>query len=162
MLATALVLVLLGVTCRGPSGPENGESSGIQSGSRRVADQIVYDVIIKNPDPLDEWTEKCLAGLNRGEVVDFIFAGLYDDRFRAFDIFNDKPISARSIRKMEEEGLFTRDQVSKIQFVEDWYIDRDGYGMSKRVTEVRLGVEHFDGFGLHLGHNPLFKVLLTP
>ena len=127
-----------------------------------MADQIVYDVIIKNPDPQDEWTEKCLEGLNREELVDFIFAGLYDNRFKAFDIFSDKPISVRSIRKMEEEGEFSRDQVSKIQFVEDWYIDREGYAMSKSVTEVRLGVEHFDGFGLHLGHNPLFKVLLIP
>jgi hypothetical protein len=63
---------------------------------------------------------------------------------------------------MEAEGVFTRDQVSKIQFVEDWYIDREGSAMSKKVTEVRLGVEHFDGFGLHLGHNPLFKVVLSP
>ena len=115
----------------------------------------------KNPDPLDEWTEKCLGGLKREEMVDFIFDGLYDDRFKAYDIFNDKLIPARTIKKMEEDGEFTRDQVSKIQFVEDWYVDPGSYAWSKRVTEVRLGLEHVDGFGMHMGHNPLFKVRLV-
>lgn len=152
------VLVVLLISCTRQKEPEDLQVSDVQTGSRQLADQIIYDVIIKNPDPGDEWTEKCLGGLKRGELVDFIFAGLYDERFRAYDIFNDKLIPARTIRKMEEDGEFTRDQVSKIQFVEDWYIDTEDYPMSKRVTEVRLGVEHFDGFGMHMGHNPLFKV----
>ena len=153
------VLVLLLISCTRQKG-ESMQASDVQNGSLQVADQIIYDVIIKNPDPGDEWTEKCLAGLNRGELVDFIIDGIYNDRFRAYDIFNDKLIPVRTIRKMEKDGEFTRNQVSKIQFVEDWYLDPEGSSMSKRVTEVRLGLEHFDGFGMHLGHNPLFKVRL--
>ncbi|MEE9463706.1 MAG: hypothetical protein V3V53_17850 [Bacteroidales bacterium] len=158
---TMPVLVVLLISCTGQKEPEDPQASGIQTGSLQLADQIIYDVIIKNPDPQDEWTEKCLVGLNRGELVDFIFAGLYDNRFKAYDIFNDNLIPARTIRKMEEDREFTRDHVSKIQFVEDWYADPEGYSMSKRVTEVRLGVEHFDSFGMHMGHNPLFKVRLV-
>jgi len=152
------VLVLLLISCTRQKEGEDMQPSGVQTGPLQIADQIIYDVIIKNPDPGDEWTEKCLVGLKRGELVDFIIDGIYDDRFRAYDIFNDKLIPARTIRKMEEDEEFTRDQVSKIQFVEDWYADNEGYPMSKKVTEVRLGVEHFDGFGMHMGHNPLFKV----
>jgi hypothetical protein len=155
-------LVLLLISCKGEQEPEDGQADRAQSGSLRVADQIIYDVVIKNHDPEDEWTEKCLAGLKRQEMVDFIFAGLYDGRFKASDIFNDKPIPARKIKKMEEDGEFTRDQVSKIQFVEEWYIDTLCYTVTKKVTEVRLGIEHFDGFGMHMGHNPLFKVRLEP
>lgn len=155
------VLVILLISCTGQKESEDLQESIVQTGSLQLADQIIYDVIIKNPDPQDEWREKCLGGLKRGELVDFIFDGLYDDRFKAYDIFNDKLIPARTIRKMEEDGEFTRDQVSKIQFVEDWYIDPEAYSMSKMVTEVRLGCEHFDGFGMHLGHNPLFKVRLV-
>jgi hypothetical protein len=155
------VLVALLMSCTGQKESEDLQASGVQTGSVQLADQIIYDIIIKNPDPGDEWTEKCLEGLKRGELVDFIFAGLYDGRFKAYDIFNDELIPVRTIRKMEEDGDFTRDQVSKIQFVEDWYIDTEAYSMSKLVTEVRLGVEHFDGFGMHLGHNPLFKVRLV-
>jgi hypothetical protein len=158
---TMPVLVVLLISCTGQKEPEDLQASGVQTESLQLADQIIYDVIIKNPDPQDEWTEKCLGGLKRGELVDFIFAGLYDDRFKAYDIFNDNLIPARTIRKMEEDGDFTRDHVSKIQFVEDWFVDPEGYSMSKKVTEVRLGVEHFDGFGMHMGHNPLFKVRLV-
>ena len=155
------VLVLLLISCTRQKEGEDMQPSGVQTGPLQIADQIIYDVIIKNPDPGDEWTEKCLVGLKRGELVDFIIDGIYDDRFRAYDIFNDKLIAARTIRKMEEDGEFTRKQVSKIQFVEDWYVDPGGYALTKRVTEVRLGLEHIDGFGMHMGHNPLFKVRLV-
>jgi hypothetical protein len=155
------VMVMLLFSCTGQKEGEDLKGSGVQTGSMQLAEQIIYDVIIKNPDPLDEWTEKCLGGLKREEMVDFIFDGLYDDRFKAYDIFNGKLIPARTIKKMEEDGEFTRDQVSKIQFVEDWYVDPGAYAWSKRVTEVRLGLEHVDGFGMHLGHNPLFKVRLV-
>lgn len=156
------VLLVLLVSCTGQKEPEDTHASDVQTGSIQLAEQIVYDVIIKNPDPGDEWTEKCLGGLKRGEMVDFIFAGIYDERFRAYDIFNDKLIPVLRIKQMEEDGEFTRDQVSKIQFVEDWYADPEDYSMTKRVTEIRLGVEHIDGFGIHMGHNPLFKVRLFP
>lgn len=152
------VLVILLISCTGQKEGEDLQVSSIQSGSMQIADQIIYDVIIKNPDPLDEWTEQCLGGLKRKELVDFIFDGLYDEQFKAYDIFNDHLIPSRTIRKMEENGEFTRDQVSKIQFVEDWYADPGGTSISKKVTEVRLGLEHIDGFGMHLGHNPFFKV----
>lgn len=155
------VLVVLLISCTGQKEGKDLNGSGEPTGSLQIANQIIYDVIVKNPDPGDEWTEKCLMGLKREELVDFIFEGIYEKRFKAFDIFNDKAIPAGTIRKMEEGGEFTRDQVSKIQFVEDWYADPEDYSMFKRVTEVRLGLEHIDGFGMHIGHNPLFKVRLA-
>jgi len=154
------VLVALIISCTGQKEAENMQASVGQTGAIQVANQIVYDVIVKNPDPQDEWTEKCLGGLQREELVDFIFEGIYENRFKAYDIFNDNLIPARRIRKMEEDGEFTRDQVSKIQFVEDWYADPEDYSIFKKVSEVRLGLEHIDGFGMHMGHNPLFKVRL--
>lgn len=155
------VLVVLLISCTGQKEGEDLQVSGVQPGSMQIADQIIYDVIIKNPDPQDEWTEKCLGGLNREELVDFIFDGLYGERFKAYDIFDNHMIPVRTIKEMEENGEFTRNQVSKIQFVEDWYVDPGGTSMSKRVTELRLGLEHIDGFGMHLGYNPFFKVRLV-
>jgi hypothetical protein len=159
---TLAVLVGLLMACKGSGEPPRYQSTDTPPEARQVADQIVYDVVIKNHDPEDVWTTQCLAGLKRAELVDFIFAGLYEEQFMAFDIFSDEAIPPRKIRKMEEEGEFDRDQVSKIQFVEAWYVDPGRYTLTKKVTEVRLGTEHFDGFGLLLGHNPLFKVRLVP
>jgi hypothetical protein len=157
---TLTIVLLLLISCKGEKKADKVQPAGFQTGPQQVANQIIYDVVIKNPDPEDQWTEQCLAGMKQRELVDFIFSGLYDERFRAFDIFNNKAIPASRIRKMEEDGAFKRDQISKIQFVEDWYVDPENYSMTKRVREVRLGIEHFDGFGMHLGHNPLFKVRL--
>ena len=92
------VLVILSISCSGQKESEDLQESIVQTGFLQLADQIIYDVIIKNPDPQDEWREKCLGGLKRGELVDFIFDGLYDDRFKAYDIFNDKLIPAHTIR----------------------------------------------------------------
>ena len=156
------VMVLFIVSCTGQKEQEVVQNSYGQIESQQVADQIIYDVVIKNHDPEDDWTEKCLAGLKRKELIDFILNGIYSEQFKTYDIFNEKAIPARLVRKMEEDGEFSRDQISKIQFVEEWYIDPELFTMSKRVTEVRLGIEHFDNYGILLGHNPLFKVKLIP
>jgi hypothetical protein len=158
---TLIALALLLISCRGKVESDEMAVAGSPEGSLQVANDIVYDVVIKNHDPEDLWTEECLSGLNRRELVDFIFSGIYAGRFRAYDIFSDEAIPPRKIRKMEEDGVFKRDQISKIQFVEEWYVDPELYSMTKKVSEVRLGVEHFDGLGMFLGHNPLFKVRLV-
>jgi hypothetical protein len=155
-------LIIIIVSCTGQNNQERDLPPPEQTGKQQVADQIIYDVVIKNHDPEDDWTEKCLAGLKRQELVDFLLDGIYNERFKAFDIFSDKAIPVRKVRKMEENGEFSREQVSKMQFVEEWYIDPENFTMSKRVTEVRLGIEHFDNHGLLLGHNPLFKIKLIP
>ncbi len=156
------VMVLFVLSCSGPNKEKGVRRAPGETQSQMIADQIIYDVMIKNHDPEDDWTEKCLAGLNREELIDFILNGLYKDRFKAYDIFNDKSIPSRKIKKMEEDGEFTREQISKIQFVEQWYIDTALSTLTKRVTEVRLGIEHFDNYGMLIGHNPLFKVKFIP
>lgn len=159
MSLTALALLL--ISCRGKVESDEMAVTGSPEGSLQVANQIVYDVVIKNHDPEDLWMEECLSGLKRQELVDFFFSGIYDGRFRAYDIFSDQAIPPRKIMKMEEDGVFKRDQISKIQFVEEWYVDPGLHSMTKKVSEVRLGLEHVDGYGMFLGHNPLFKIRLV-
>jgi hypothetical protein len=159
---TPTALALLLISCTGNVESDEMTAGGSPEGTLLVANQIVYDVVIKNHDPEDLWTEECLSGLKRQELVDFIFSGIYAGRFGVYDIFSGKAIPPRKIMKMEEDGIFKRDQISKIQFVEEWYVDPELYSMTKKVSEVRLGIEHIDGFGVHLGHNPLFRVRLVP
>ncbi len=45
------VLLVLLVSCTGQKEPEDTHASDVQTGSIQLAEQIVYDVIIKNPDP---------------------------------------------------------------------------------------------------------------
>ena len=57
-----------------------------QSGVITVADQVIYDLEIINPN--DQWTSECLSSLDHEVLVNFVFEGLYSERFLAYDIFD--------------------------------------------------------------------------
>ena len=131
-----------------------------QPGTKKVAEQIVYDVEIKNPYPEDQWITECLQGLDRETLVNFVFEGIYNEDFSAFDIFEGTPIFSRKIKKMEEDGIFIRDQIGKFQFMEEWYLDTVGMTYYKEVTEIRMGLQKFNDDGELTGYAPLFRVVL--
>jgi hypothetical protein len=130
------------------------------TGIVKVSEQIVYDVEIKNPYPDDAWMEECLQDLDRETLVNFIFSGLYQGKFKAFDIFEGTPVKLRKIRKMEEKGEFTRDQIGKFQFQEEWILDTVRMIYSKQVREVRMGLQKFNDEGELTGYAPLLRVVL--
>lgn len=131
-----------------------------QPGTIKVARQIVYDVEIKNPYPDDQWMTECLEGLDHDALVNFVFEGIYNEKFSAFDIFEGTPISSRKIKKMEEEGTFSRDRIGKFQFMEEWFLDTIHMTYSKKVTEVRMGLQKFNENSELTGYDPLFRVVL--
>ena len=130
------------------------------SGQLPVASGIVYDVEIINPNPDDLWTTECLEGLDHAVLVDFVFKGLYSNKFSAYDIFEGTPVSARKIRKMEENGEFSRDQIGKFQFLEEWVLDTVNMNYFKHVKEVRMGLQSFNNNGELTGYTPLLRVVL--
>ena len=134
--------------------------AGHPAGTRTVAEQIVYDVEIINPYPDDTWTAECLRGLDHRSLVDFVFDGLYAGRFSAFDIFEGTPIPARKIKKMEEKGEFSRDGIGKFQFQEEWILDTVRMTYTKKVTEIRMGLQKFNDDGELTGYAPLLRVVL--
>ncbi len=135
-------------------------SDSLQPGLVKVANGIVYDVEILNPYPEDEWMNECLEGLDREGLVDFVFDGIYSGRFKAYDIFEGTPVSAKKIRKMEEEGEFGREQIGKFQFMEQWILDTVNMTCRKEVTEIRMGLQQFSPEGELTGYAPLLRVVL--
>jgi hypothetical protein len=129
-------------------------------GTLEVAPQIVYDVEILNPYPDDAWTVECLKDLNHKALVDFVFEGLYSGRFTAYDIFEGTAISAKKIRRMEENGEFSREQIGKFQFQEEWILDTVNMSFTKKVTEIRMGLQKFNETGELTGYTPLLRVVL--
>ncbi|MFC2080964.1 hypothetical protein ACFLR8_02010 [Bacteroidota bacterium] len=132
----------------------------VQPGVKNVAEKIIYDVEIKNPEPDNQWMIECLEGLQREELVNFLFEGIYNETFSTFDIFEGSPFSSMDIRKMEEEGQFTREQIGKFQFMEEWFLDTINMTFHKEVTEIRMGLEKFNENGELTGYDPLFRVVL--
>jgi hypothetical protein len=135
-------------------------SPGDQPGTILAAETIVYDVEIINPYPDDPWMSEWLKDLDHQTAVDFVFAGIYRGKFKAYDIFEGTPVSARSLKKMELNGEFTRDKIGKFQFQEEWVLDTVNMKFTKYVTEIRMGVRKLNQDGMVTGYDPLVRVVL--
>jgi hypothetical protein len=126
-----------------------------------IADTIIYDVIIKNPDPSDEWTEKCLAGFNKDRFIDQLFNAVYDKNAFAYDFFSGEKITPRVLKRIERSRDFSREKIGKIQFSESWYYDSLNLVMQKRIISLVLGYELYGDNGEIIGYKPVFKIDLN-
>lgn len=126
-----------------------------------IADTIIYDVIIKNPDPDNEWTKKCLGNLKRNEFVNKLFDAVYNEEASAYDFFSGKELKPRDLKKIEKEDGFNREQIGKLQFTEAWYYNSQNLIMDKKIISITLGHELFENNGDIIGYKPVFKIDLN-
>ena len=126
-----------------------------------IADTIIYEVIIKNPNPDDKWTEKCLAGFDKDRFVDQLFNAVYDKKATAYDFFSGKEITPRGLKRIEKSKDFGREKIGKIQFSESWYYDSLNLKMEKRIISLVLGYELYGDNGEIIGYKPVFKINLN-
>lgn len=126
-----------------------------------IADTIVYDVIIKNTNPEDLWSEECLKNLDQRSLVDNIFTNIYSEEMIAFNYLSNDTISIDMVKQIEKESWFSREAIGKIQFAEIWFYNTEHQVMNKEVVSIILGVEQFDELGELKGYKPLFKVYMN-
>lgn len=126
-----------------------------------IADTVIYDVVVKNPEPDDLWRDECLRNLNRKGLVDVIFNAIYRKELIPYDFFSNKPLSVNDITDIENAPGFSRENIGSIQFSEEWYFDEDNLRMEKRVNSMSLGYEVFDSSGNLRGYKPAFMVKLN-
>jgi hypothetical protein len=165
----SLIMVCFIISCTGckqkSQGPkEYSEAGKYQSDSllkNLIADTIVYDVLIKNPDPNDKWTEQCLAKLDKRRFVDQLFNAVYNKNAVAYDFFSGKTITAGRLRRIERTDDFSREKIGKIQFSESWYYDSLNLVMEKRIISLVLGYELYGDNGEIIGYKPVFKINLN-
>lgn len=125
-----------------------------------LADTVIYDVIIKNPDPEDEWTEKCLKNIDRRGFIETIFNAIYEKNLTAYDYINDTPYTIEEVKELEKSEGYTREKIGKVQFTEEWYFDKEKLKMFKRVRSIILGYENLDENNDVKYYTALFKVYL--
>ena len=61
---------------------------------------------------------------------------------------------------MEADGEFSRDQIGKFQFMEEWVLDTTDMSFTKKVVEIRMGLQKFNNKSTLTGYAPLFRVVL--
>ncbi|MBN1596763.1 MAG: hypothetical protein JW894_00570 [Bacteroidales bacterium] len=126
-----------------------------------IADTIIYDVVIRNPDQDDLWETERLKLLQHSRLVDSLFKMVYEEKVTAYDFFTNKVMKVMDVKKMEQEEGFTRDKIGKIQFTERWYFSSTNGLFQKEVISVVLGYEVEDDNGFIRGYKPVFKLFLN-
>jgi hypothetical protein len=123
-----------------------------------IADTVITDMVVKNPDNEDVWTEKCLHQIKRKAFIDTIFNELYAKRLVAYDYYTGKPLLPSEIKKLEKRKDFNRNIVGKFQFYESWFYDNTKHIFMKKVYSIIFGYETFDDRGNVKGYKPMFKI----
>ena len=124
-----------------------------------IADTIVNDVIILNPDN-DEWTEYCLRNLDKKTLINKIFKSVYAGELIPYEFFNNEPLSIEDIKALENDSTFSRNKIARVQFEEAWYYDSANQKMIKKVHSIMLAYEIYNSRGEIRGYKPAFKVYL--
>ncbi len=126
-----------------------------------LANPVVYDMVIKNANPEDDWAEENLRNLDREKLLTIIFDAVYAERLIAYDFFTDEPLKVTDIRKLEKEADFSRDKIGKLQFEEEWAFDENTLQLQKKVKSMLLAYEVFNTAGELRGYKPAFYVKLN-
>ncbi|MCU4177578.1 hypothetical protein [Carboxylicivirga sp. N1Y90] len=149
------------VFCTSCTQKSNTNSSVIEENilsGELLADTIIYSVVIKNRDSLDQWAEKSLSKLNRKRMVDQIFESVYEHQAEAYDYVTEAPMSVSDVKAIEDKEDFSRDKVAKLQFWEAWYYDEEQVVMSKKVLSVLVAYEATTDDGDLLGYKAAFYI----
>ena len=145
-----LLTIFLVGACHNPG--RDNTSSGESFG------KIIYDTYVINRDSTDSWGYECLSNFNRKKLVDKVFTSVFDGKIIPYDYFTGEKITPEQIRKMETDNMFSRKNISKIQFEEEWIWDDDKNVIQKQVTSMTIAYEVFDNEGKSRGQKPIFKL----
>jgi hypothetical protein len=164
VLLISFLLLAFSISCNRRPSEETGKSNvaGLESyHGVMISDTIVYDVIIRNPDPQDDWTTFCLKNLKRTKLIDDIFDLVYSGKIEAYDFFTKSPLMVKDVQKLESQDGYSRDHIGKIQFAERWYFDKNTRVFQKEIISMVFGYEIFNSDGTLRGYKPVFKVFMN-
>jgi len=145
------VFVIIAVACHHPD--------KVNTIPKESVGKIIYDTYIINRDSTDSWGDECLSKFNRKALIDILFKEVYDRKIIPLDYFSGEKLSPDQIRKMETDGVFSRQHISKIQFEEQWIWDSEKVGMQKQVISMTIAYEVYDNQGRSRGQKPIFKLV---
>lgn len=161
-----IVALLVGYSCQ-------------QSPKEKIAEKIQYDVNIKSPDPDYDWWIQNLPGPQREKFVNTIIDGAISGKFKSYDYFY-VPLTPNEVASIlsdtsyftlvEEEPPYTerdtmvvynilREDIQRIRFLEEWYIDPENLSTEKKVLGIAPIARRIDITGTERWQ-PLFWVFI--
>lgn len=163
LLSALVVLLLITTACR--KDETRNQSHVATTGNDIladlvVADTIIYEVIIRNPNPDDAWAAKCLEGLNHRMLVDRVFEMIYSGKTMAYNHETNEKLTPKQLEDIEAGDGFSRDNIGMIQFTEVWHLNPGEATMTKSVLSLVLGYNYYTSEGDLIGHKALFRMEL--
>lgn len=158
MKATAITCLL--ITAMLFSCKQAGENKIIDGERIPVAEEIIYDVVIKIPDPDDPWEVEKLEGYHGNRMVSELFNAVYTEQISAYDYHSGKRLSPDEVRKKELQPGFDRNNLGKIQFTENWYYNTGTMEIEKEIVSIVLGYENREIDGTLIGYEAVFSLNL--
>jgi len=126
--------------------------------SRESFGKIIYDTFVVNRDSTDSWGNECLSKFSRKKLIDKVFEAVSDGKVTPYDYFTGERIAPKQIKRMETDNVFSRKNISKIQFEENWIWNNEKNEMYKQVISMTIAYEVFDNEGKSRGQKPIFKL----
>ncbi|HUS85970.1 MAG TPA: hypothetical protein VMW76_01925 [Bacteroidales bacterium] len=154
---TISVILMLTISCKNTSTEELAARTGDEF--IEVADNIIYDVIIKVPSQDDPWEIEKLSGYKGDEMVSTIFDAIYNGDIEVYEYHSGDKLSLKDLEQLEQVPGFERENIGKIQFTEKWYFNKTTLQIEKEVMSIVLGYETRDpADGTLIGYKAAFKL----
>jgi hypothetical protein len=144
----------------------------------QLTERIQYDVLIKTPDPdLDWWTQniegskretfiKTILDLGTSGKVkaysgDYLYTPLTTDDVKALcsTTTNTTIQDLKDPDKTHDTVIKSEldiQSITKVRFLEEWYLDENNLSFDKKVCGVMLMKESYDDSANFRGYSPLF------
>ncbi len=142
-----------------------------------LTQRIQYDVSVKSPESDLGWWVQNLEGPKRESLVKSIIASAYEGRVKVYDVMSNKELSASEVKERgtrtelltlqrpfepyeNYDTLIIRElqlsDISRIRFLEEWYLNENSGKITKKVIAVCPLVESYTETGELRGFQPLF------
>lgn len=154
------IILMIAISCSKEQKKTELVNLGDENNYIVIADTIINDVIIKNPDN-DEWVDYSLRNLKKEVLVNKIFDSVYEGKLIPYEFFNNTQLSIKDIKALENNLDFRRDKIAKVQFEEAWYYDMESQKMVKKVHSIMFAYEIYNSSGEIKGYKPAFKVYFS-
>ena len=147
---TLLLLCLLGCEDNRPA------KAKVDANITVWADTIIYDVLISNPDALDEWATTKVKDVRHKKMVDDLFDMIYSGKKKVYDYYTNEEMSIADIKEMEADERFPRNRVGKLQFTETWLYDKNTSELKKQIHSILLAYELYNDSNQLRGYKAAF------
>ena len=157
------IILITGTVTACRQGTETRQPADFEkAGKMIVADNIIYDVVVKPENVYDEWETERLAGYSGEEMISALFEAIYNGSAFAMDYFTGEKIKPSQLKKLEETDEYRRNDIAKLQFTENWYFNPKTLEVEKDVITIVPGYRYTVETGdvPATGYRALFSITL--